>query len=171
MNIRAMIAEASLASGGKYQVFILLHVKDEGVPLFTGEDQPDATIRKHVPPEFHSITEVWNHAQLAMSLYLLARERMKLVLQSPTPGYRALDLATAHYRYDYLEGGGQGRRAKSGRLSGHTLHATMASQLARRATGQADGGASCPAWLYIAHTCLAYLLAAQHRQQLSYCNG
>lgn len=68
MNIRAMIAEAGLASGGKYQVFILLHVKDEGIPLFTGEDQPDATIRKHVPPEFHSITEVWNHAQIR-SLY------------------------------------------------------------------------------------------------------
>jgi len=45
-----------------------------------------------------------------MSLYLLARERMKLVLQSPTPGYRALDLATAHYRYDYLEGGVQGEQ-------------------------------------------------------------
>lgn len=68
VNIRAMIAEASLASGGKYQVFILLHVKDEGIPLFTGEDQPDATIRKNVPPEFHSITEVWNHAQIR-SLY------------------------------------------------------------------------------------------------------
>jgi hypothetical protein len=68
MNIRAMIAEASLASGGKYQVFILLHVKDEKVPLFVGEDQPEATIKKHVPPEFHSITEVWNHAQIR-SLY------------------------------------------------------------------------------------------------------
>jgi len=68
MNIRAMIAEASLASGGKYQVFILLHVKDEAIPLFVGEDQPQATIKKHVPPEFHSITEVWNHAQMR-SLY------------------------------------------------------------------------------------------------------
>jgi hypothetical protein len=68
MNIRAMIAEASLASGGKYQIFILLHVKDEGVPLFVGEDQPDATIKKYVPPEFWSITEVWNHAQIR-SLY------------------------------------------------------------------------------------------------------
>ena len=64
MNIRAMIAEASLASGGKYQVFLLLHVKDDGIPLFVGEDQPQATIRKNVPPEFWSITEVWNHAQI-----------------------------------------------------------------------------------------------------------
>ncbi|KAK5105078.1 hypothetical protein LTS08_001352 [Lithohypha guttulata] len=64
MNIRAMIAEASLASGGKYQVFVLLHVKDEGIPIFTGENQPEETIKKYVPPEFHSITEVWNHAQL-----------------------------------------------------------------------------------------------------------
>lgn len=64
MNIRAMIAEASLASGGKYQVFLLLHVKDENVPLFVGEDEPQATINKHIPPEFRSITEVWNHAQI-----------------------------------------------------------------------------------------------------------
>ena len=68
MNIRAMIAETSLASGGKYQVFILLHVKDDSVPLFVGEDEPYNTIRKHIPPEFHSITEVWNHAQIR-SLY------------------------------------------------------------------------------------------------------
>ncbi|KIV83704.1 hypothetical protein PV11_05706 [Exophiala sideris] len=64
MNIRAMIAEASLASGGKYQVFILLHVKDEGVPIFVGEDEPEATIAKYIPPEFRSMTEVWNHAQI-----------------------------------------------------------------------------------------------------------
>ncbi|KAK5252750.1 hypothetical protein LTS03_007684 [Exophiala xenobiotica] len=68
MNIRAMIAEASLASGGKYQVFLLLHVKDENVPLFVGEDEPQATIAKHIPPEFRSLTEVWNHAQIR-SLY------------------------------------------------------------------------------------------------------
>ncbi|KAJ9611598.1 hypothetical protein H2200_004782 [Cladophialophora chaetospira] len=68
MNIRAMIAEASLASGGKYQVFLLLHVKDEKVPLFVGEDEPQATINKYIPPEFRSITEVWNHAQIR-SLY------------------------------------------------------------------------------------------------------
>ena len=64
MNIRALIAEASLTSGGKYQVFILLHVKDEQVPLFVGEDEPEKTIAKNVPPEFRSITEVWNHAQI-----------------------------------------------------------------------------------------------------------
>lgn len=68
LNIRAMIAEASLASGGKYQVFLLLHVKDENIPLFVGEDEPQATIEKHIPPEFRSITEVWNHAQIR-SLY------------------------------------------------------------------------------------------------------
>ena len=54
MNIRAMIAEASLGSGGKYEVFLLLHVKNESVPLFGGEDEPEATINKHIPPEFRS---------------------------------------------------------------------------------------------------------------------
>ena len=68
MNIRSMVAEASLASGGKYQVFLLLHVKDEAVPLFVGENQPQATIDKYIPPEFRSMTEVWNHAQIR-SLY------------------------------------------------------------------------------------------------------
>jgi Protein of unknown function (DUF3405) len=68
INLRAMIAEASLASGGKYQVFVLLHVKDEAIPLFVGEDEPLNTISQNVPPEFHSITEVWNHAQIR-SLY------------------------------------------------------------------------------------------------------
>jgi len=31
-------------------------------------------------------------------------------LQSPITGYRALDLATAHYRQNYIEGGVQGEQ-------------------------------------------------------------
>ena len=68
INLRAMISEASLSSGGKYQVFILLHIKDDRLPIFVAEDEPTNVIRANVPPEFHSITVVWNHAQ-TRSLY------------------------------------------------------------------------------------------------------
>jgi len=62
MNLRVLVVEASLASGGKYRVFIFLQVKYEGIALFTGENEPQNTIQKNVAPKFHSITEVWNHA-------------------------------------------------------------------------------------------------------------
>ncbi|TQS32102.1 hypothetical protein Golomagni_07591, partial [Golovinomyces magnicellulatus] len=58
-TIRAMISEVSLRSGGKYQVFLLMHVKDRNLQI-----EDPAVLKKvldeQVPPEFHSITVAWN---------------------------------------------------------------------------------------------------------------
>lgn len=51
-NVRAMVTELSLASGGEYQIFVLLHVKNE-TSTFTVSDL--------VPEEFRNMTEVWTY--------------------------------------------------------------------------------------------------------------
>ena len=57
--IRSLLTEMALRSGGEYEVFLLLHVKDAGIDLH------DVTNRRHileenVPLEFHNITVMWN---------------------------------------------------------------------------------------------------------------
>ncbi|TDZ75124.1 hypothetical protein CTRI78_v000184 [Colletotrichum trifolii] len=55
--IRSLISELSLRSGGEYQVFLLLHVRDDGVDINEGRQR---VLDEHIPREFHGITEVWN---------------------------------------------------------------------------------------------------------------
>ena len=44
--LRALIMELSLHSGGEYQIYLLCHVKDSEMPIFSDQD--------HQPtPEFH----------------------------------------------------------------------------------------------------------------------
>jgi len=60
-NIRAMFAELVLHSGGAYQVFILLHIRDPAQALLlTGETIQDVKAR-YVPSSLVGITELWNY--------------------------------------------------------------------------------------------------------------
>ena len=69
-NIRAMISELSLRSGGEYQVYLLVHVKDhpEGInDVDAMLEDPEACQRilnTFVPAEFHDITVLWDDQQV-----------------------------------------------------------------------------------------------------------
>ncbi|KAJ6184770.1 hypothetical protein N7519_006071 [Penicillium mononematosum] len=59
INIRAMISELSLQSGGEYEVVLLTHVKDDSIPL----DDPlvrKRLLQQNIPREFWGITQFWN---------------------------------------------------------------------------------------------------------------
>lgn len=59
--IRALISETSLRSGGKYEVFLLMHVKDKKyADLFMDKKVYQQVLKDTVPPEFQSITVLWN---------------------------------------------------------------------------------------------------------------
>ncbi|KAK7564758.1 hypothetical protein IWX49DRAFT_283170 [Phyllosticta citricarpa] len=58
--IRSMIVELSLESGGKYEVFILVQVKNSKDRIFLDPKAYDRVLRKSVPKEFQSITYLWN---------------------------------------------------------------------------------------------------------------
>lgn len=59
-NIRSLIVELSLRSGAEYEMFLLVHVKDETIPIFSDWESYDNVIRSNVPPEFWDMTELFN---------------------------------------------------------------------------------------------------------------
>ncbi|OHW91461.1 hypothetical protein CSPAE12_09932 [Colletotrichum incanum] len=57
--IRSLISELSLRSGGEYEVFLLLHVRDDSVNIWDDKERQNV-LDTHIPKEFHSITKPWN---------------------------------------------------------------------------------------------------------------
>ncbi|KAI0548334.1 hypothetical protein F4679DRAFT_574270 [Xylaria curta] len=64
LSIRAMINELSLKSGGEYDVHLLVHVKDDDLPIWASQEAYNKTIRENVPAEFWDITTLWSGRQL-----------------------------------------------------------------------------------------------------------
>lgn len=58
--IRALISEAALKSGGEYQVFLLVHVKDRNLKIFDDPDTYQYVLQQNIPAEFHGVTILWN---------------------------------------------------------------------------------------------------------------
>ncbi|KAJ3481394.1 hypothetical protein NLG97_g7830 [Lecanicillium saksenae] len=59
-TIRALITELSLKSGGEYEVFLLVQVKDNSRDIFGSRKEYLKVLSEHVPVEFHGITVLWN---------------------------------------------------------------------------------------------------------------
>ncbi|KGO68034.1 Protein of unknown function DUF3405 [Penicillium italicum] len=75
INIRAMVSELSLQSGGEYEVILLTHVKDDSVRL----DDPlvrDRLLKDNIPREFWGITQFWNMPQQVANYPQLDHELM-----------------------------------------------------------------------------------------------
>ncbi|KAF2191984.1 hypothetical protein K469DRAFT_719047 [Zopfia rhizophila CBS 207.26] len=60
--IRAMISELSLQSGGEYQVFLYVHVKDRNKPIFDDPKVYEEVLRANVPAELRDIAILWSEA-------------------------------------------------------------------------------------------------------------
>ncbi|ORX90489.1 hypothetical protein BCR34DRAFT_609123 [Clohesyomyces aquaticus] len=60
--IRAMISELSLQSGGEYQVFLYVHVKDRSKKIFDDPALYDKILRANVPAELRDIAILWSEA-------------------------------------------------------------------------------------------------------------
>ncbi|KAI1419036.1 hypothetical protein F5Y12DRAFT_319291 [Xylaria sp. FL1777] len=64
LTMRAIINELSLKSGGEYDVHLLVHVKDNGLPIWASEEMYSRTLRENVPEEFWDIATLWSERQL-----------------------------------------------------------------------------------------------------------
>jgi hypothetical protein len=58
--IRSMISELCLKSGGEYEVFLLVHVKDRDLKIFDEPETYQYVLQENVPSEFHGMTVLWN---------------------------------------------------------------------------------------------------------------
>ncbi|KAH8601723.1 hypothetical protein B0O99DRAFT_562364 [Bisporella sp. PMI_857] len=58
-NIRALVTELSLRSGGEYQVYLLVGV-EEDLPIWTNATVHQQVIQDNVPKEFWNMTVLWD---------------------------------------------------------------------------------------------------------------
>lgn len=62
INIRALVTELSLRTGGEYQVFLFVNVKDRdaGKRIFESREEYQKMLKKTVPQELRSIAVLWS---------------------------------------------------------------------------------------------------------------
>ncbi|KAI1639034.1 hypothetical protein F4809DRAFT_186378 [Biscogniauxia mediterranea] len=58
--IRSLVTELSLRTGGQYQVFLFVHVKDTSYAIWDDESVYQAVLEQAVPPEFRDMAILWN---------------------------------------------------------------------------------------------------------------
>lgn len=66
--IRSLVTELTLRTGGQYQVFLYVQVKDNGLDIWRNNDIYDWVLHSAVPPEFVDMTILWND-EATMSTY------------------------------------------------------------------------------------------------------
>ena len=60
--MRSVIMELSLGSGGEYEAFLLVQVKDVTLPIFDNQTVYEQVVQASVPREFWNMTVLWNTA-------------------------------------------------------------------------------------------------------------
>lgn len=60
LTLRSLINELSLKSGGEYDVHLLLHVRDDSIPIWASKDVYRKVIEENIPREFWGITTLWS---------------------------------------------------------------------------------------------------------------
>ncbi|KAI0433500.1 hypothetical protein F5Y09DRAFT_62870 [Xylaria sp. FL1042] len=58
--IRSLITELSLRTGGLYQIFLFVHVKDNAYAIWDDEGTYQYVLQQNVPAEFRDIAILWN---------------------------------------------------------------------------------------------------------------
>jgi hypothetical protein len=87
--IRSMVTEWSLQSGGEYEVFLLVHVKDDEIPIHEKETY-EQVLRDNVPAEFWNMTILWNMAMVSERYTSLDPALLKYVLRLPLLSFFAV---------------------------------------------------------------------------------
>lgn len=59
-NVRAMITELSLHSGGEYSVYLMVHIKDKEQAIFESPHEYQNALNINVPRELHNISILFN---------------------------------------------------------------------------------------------------------------
>lgn len=65
-NIRSIISELAINTGGQYSVYLLVHVKDSRIPIWSDTVTYTEHLKKSVPQEFWGIAILWNEPLMAL---------------------------------------------------------------------------------------------------------
>lgn len=58
--VRSLISELSLQSGGEYQIFLFVNIKDSNSPIFTDSAAYQKALEQYVPEELRDIAMLWS---------------------------------------------------------------------------------------------------------------
>ncbi|KAF7545530.1 hypothetical protein G7Z17_g9103 [Cylindrodendrum hubeiense] len=103
-NIRSMITELALGSGGRYDIHLLVQVKnDADHPIWADEDVYRQRIEDVIPEEFRGIVTLWTETQM-LSLYQGIYDLFSRGPELPVHGvYRGLSMAMQYFAYMHPE--------------------------------------------------------------------
>lgn len=94
-NIRSLVTELSLRSGGEYQVYLLLQLRDESLPIWTNDTAYNQAVLANVPEEFSSMTILWTETQM--------RELYPKIPGDAQDVYTAQHLPLQHFSLEHPE--------------------------------------------------------------------
>ncbi|KAI1404716.1 hypothetical protein F4819DRAFT_97253 [Hypoxylon fuscum] len=104
MNIRSLISELVLASGGRYDVHLLVQVKNDAAhPIWADAATYKRRIEETIPEEFRGLVTFWTETQM-LSLYQGIFDLFARGPDLPVHGvYRGLQMAMQHFAYLHPE--------------------------------------------------------------------
>ncbi|KAK2595234.1 hypothetical protein QQS21_007021 [Conoideocrella luteorostrata] len=103
-NVRSMIAELSMASGGRYDVHLLVQIKEDGKhPIWADHEAYEKRINETIPKEFQGMVTLWTETQM-LALYQGMYDLWTRGPDLPVHGvYRGLSMAMQHFAYLHPE--------------------------------------------------------------------
>ncbi|KAL7629373.1 hypothetical protein AAE478_000893 [Parahypoxylon ruwenzoriense] len=104
MNIRSLISELVLASGGRYDVHLLVQVKNDAAhPIWADAATYQRRIQETIPEEFRGLVTFWTETQM-LSLYQGIFDLFARGPDLPVHGvYRGLQMAMQYFAYQHPE--------------------------------------------------------------------
>lgn len=72
-NIRSLVSELTLQSGGQYHIFLFVHVKDSSYAIWDDDETYQWVLHQSVPPEFVNMTILWNDEAVESTYKKLTR--------------------------------------------------------------------------------------------------
>lgn len=104
MYLRSLIMELALASGGRYDVHLLVQVKNDAMyPIWADAATYEKRIRDRIPPEFQGLVTLWTETQM-LALYQGIYDLYTRGPDLPVHGvYRGLSMAMQYFAYQHPE--------------------------------------------------------------------
>lgn len=104
MNMRSLITEMVLASGGRYDVHLLVQVRNDAAhPIWADSDTYQRRIEQAIPEEFRGMVTLWTETQM-LALYQGIFDLWARGPDLPVHGvYRGLQMAMQYFAYMHPE--------------------------------------------------------------------
>ncbi|KAL2256739.1 hypothetical protein VTK26DRAFT_1192 [Humicola hyalothermophila] len=104
LNLRALISELSLASGGRYDVHLLVQVRNDARhPVWADDETYRKRINETVPEEFRGLVTLWSETQM-LATYQGIVDLWTRGPDLPVHGsYRGLQMAMQLFAYNHPE--------------------------------------------------------------------